>query len=195
MIGTVTRHNHYAHCNGRNHSDSGEIVTHDRCGRDVVKREDGKVFEIVHVGTYSARKFLCWTPQHVCEATEVRSQERATARLVEDGTIVKGCTVIVARGRKVPKGTTGVVFWTGTDSWDKPKLGVRVEGQEEPVWIAAGNCDVVSAPESTLTEEELAACAKYDETVAKEIRKETILNEMDELRERMEALRAEYKTL
>lgn len=195
MLGTVTRTNHYANCNGRNHSDSGEIVVHDRCGAEVVKREDGKVFEIVYCGTYSARKFLCWTPQHVCDPIMVRFTERENAKRFAEGKIEKGALVRVARGRKVPIDTIGTVFWTGVDNYGKDKVGIRVEGQSEPAWTAASNCEIIGTPESTLTEEELKVCEEHDAKMVKEDRKVAIMQEIEVLRDKIHDLREELAAL
>lgn len=58
--------------------------------------------------------------------------------------------VRVARGRKVPIGTVGRVFWTGTDGYGKAKVGIALDDTKDArgryaniVWIAAANCDVI----------------------------------------------------
>ena len=48
--------------------------------------------------------------------------------------IEKGCTVIVKRGRKIPVGTTGIVFWVGTrynqySRKDEDRVGIEVCGE------------------------------------------------------------------
>lgn len=126
---SVTRHADPtgAHCRGLNHSDSGEIVTHDRCGADVVRRDDGNLYDIVHAGFYQARKFNCWSGTHDCDPklVELADAERAAALAAGDVT-TKSARVEVFKGRKVPKGTVGVVFWVGEDSYSgKPKIGIR----------------------------------------------------------------------
>ena len=51
------------------------------------------------------------TEEAVARWTEiVRRNEERLAQLIADGEIVKGQTVEVFKGRKVPKGTVGVVF-------------------------------------------------------------------------------------
>jgi hypothetical protein len=63
-----------------------------------------------------------------------------------------GKWVVVTRGRKVPKGTQGIVFWTGKDNYNKTKLGIAVTNRKENnryvdvVWTAAANCDVTNIP-------------------------------------------------
>jgi len=56
----------------------------------------------------------------------------------------KGYRVRVARGRKVKIGTEGVVFWVGSSQWGM-RVGLRVDGVSDPVWVDAKNIDVVWA--------------------------------------------------
>lgn len=57
--------------------------------------------------------------------------------------IEKGAVVVVARGRKVPKGTLGEVFWVGADSYGNARCGLKTrEGVTH--WTATSNCDVVA---------------------------------------------------
>jgi hypothetical protein len=134
----------YAPCNGINHSDGGEIVKCDGCGVEVGKRPDGKLFPIRHVGFYQARKISCWQGTHRCDPALAALVAAEKAAAIASGEIVKGATVVVARGRKVPKGTTGVVFWTGTDAFDKPKVGF-CDAAGVTHWTAASNVEPVLA--------------------------------------------------
>ena len=59
------------------------------------------------------------------------SERESSSNALPEGVIVKGQTVTVAKGRKVPLGTTGVVFWTGTDSYDTVKAGFRTADGEK----------------------------------------------------------------
>lgn len=63
---------------------------------------------------------------------------------------VIGRTVRVARGRKVPVGTEGLVFWVGMDSYNNQKVGIATTLREDArgrfvdvVWTAAKNCEVI----------------------------------------------------
>lgn len=56
----------------------------------------------------------------------------------------KGYRVRVARGRKVPIGTEGVVFWVGASQYGM-RVGLRVEGEEKPVWVDMKNIDMIWA--------------------------------------------------
>jgi hypothetical protein len=55
---------------------------------------------------------------------------------------LRGKTVVVARGRKVPKGTTGELFWTGAGRFGT-RAGVR-KADGSVVWTALNNLDVVN---------------------------------------------------
>jgi hypothetical protein len=59
--------------------------------------------------------------------------------------MVKGATVKVLRGKKVPVGTTGVVFWTQDGQWGL-RLGLK-DAAGTVHWVAAKNCVVVDALE------------------------------------------------
>jgi hypothetical protein len=60
----------------------------------------------------------------------------------------RGDIVEVFKGRKVPKGTVGEVFWAGEGRWGL-RVGIREEGREEPWWTAASNCRVVEGQGAT----------------------------------------------
>jgi len=72
-------------------------------------------------------------------------QEELDARMKALEPSVKGCVVKVVSGRKIPKGTVGEVFWMGLSKGAYPthKLGIRVDGQKDPVWVASANCIAV----------------------------------------------------
>lgn len=60
---------------------------------------------------------------------------------------IKGRMVEVYKGRKVPKGTRGMVFWIGADNYNNQKLGIATSDREDDhgrfldvVWTAASNC-------------------------------------------------------
>jgi hypothetical protein len=130
----------YAPCAGNNHHDSGEIVKCDGCRAQVAKREDGKLFDVREFGTYFARKYTCWNMAHTCDPAVAAQVAGENSIAIAEGQIVKGATVTVVRGRKVPKGTTGVVFWVGTDSYDKPKIGIRDDAGVTH-WTATANVE------------------------------------------------------
>jgi hypothetical protein len=61
----------------------------------------------------------------------------ATAQ--RDGTIIKGVTVDVIKGRKVPVGTRAEVTWIGDGGYG-PRVGLLIDG--EKVYTALGNVAV-----------------------------------------------------
>jgi hypothetical protein len=66
------------------------------------------------------------TEEAVARWTEIiRRNEERLAQLIADGAVVKGQTVEVFKGRKVPKGTVGVVFWVAPeeDGYGVVKVG------------------------------------------------------------------------
>jgi hypothetical protein len=129
----------WADCRGINHFDSGEIVTHDRCGAQVVIREDGRIFDVELSGFYQARKFSCYHGTHECDLNLVAARTAELARQAADGEIVKDATVEVFKGRKVAKGTVGVVKWVGDTGYGE-RVGLAVDGTEGLVYTAITNC-------------------------------------------------------
>lgn len=57
----------------------------------------------------------------------------------------RGDTVRVFKGRKVAKGTVGVVRWTGVDNYGNDRVGLAVEGEPKLVYTAADNVELVEA--------------------------------------------------
>lgn len=86
------------------------------------------------------------TPEVVAKANAYEA-ERKFAELLGDikrerAIIAKGKEVVVARGRKVAKGTTGKVMWMGATDWGM-KVGLRVEGHDKLVYVMLKNLDAV----------------------------------------------------
>lgn len=72
-------------------------------------------------------------------ATDTKLEERISRRYM-DGEITKGATVEVYKGRKVPVGTVGQVFWVGAGNY-----GYRVGLNDDAGtthWTAMSNCRV-----------------------------------------------------
>jgi hypothetical protein len=68
--------------------------------------------------------------------------DRATDRIVAFAAkIERGKTVIVARGRKVKKGTIGEVFWLGEGNYGL-RAGIK-DADGTVYWTAASNLDVI----------------------------------------------------
>lgn len=69
----------------------------------------------------------------------VRREEEYLAQAIAEGKIVRGQTVEVFKGRKVPKGTVGVVFWVAPkeDNYGVIKVGfTTAEGEKHFTNIA-----------------------------------------------------------
>jgi hypothetical protein len=88
-------------------------------------------------------------PRHNCVPNpgwqELHAEQEAAriADLVAAGIVEVGVPVRVVRGRKVPIGTTGTVFWMGADAWDKPRIGIHDEAGET-FWTATSNVEVMA---------------------------------------------------
>ena len=72
-------------------------------------------------------------------AAAARQQQEAAKRLYA----LKGQTVTVVKGRKVPLGTTGVCFYSGEGQWGW-RVGFKTE-DGETVWTAVTNVEAVDA--------------------------------------------------
>ncbi len=68
------------------------------------------------------------------------TEDEAKAKLIPP--VQKGTTVVVARGRKVPRGTVGVVMWEGDGEYG-PRVGLAVEGEDKLVYTAHKNVDSI----------------------------------------------------
>jgi hypothetical protein len=53
---------------------------------------------------------------HTCDANEVIKYSKLTQLNLANGLLVKGQEVVVVKGRKVAKGTTGIIFWVELDN-------------------------------------------------------------------------------
>jgi hypothetical protein len=137
IIGTTIR------CNGVNHSDTGKITNCKKCGAYVARREDGKVFGVQRYTTEYGNErfnFSCYTRSHSCNPERVEEFQAAVQRSIAAGEMVPGQQVVVARGRKVPQGTTGKITWVGENEWG-PRARVQPESGEA-FFIPTKNLDV-----------------------------------------------------
>jgi len=126
----------HAGCIGANHHhEAAKIGTCDGCGNRVAKTHTGRVIEY-------ANRIACWADAHEYRAEEAAAYQTIHAAKVDAGEIVKGQTVTVVRGRKVPKGTTGEIRWTGTDNYGNDRVGIMTDDGMQ--FTAASNVEVTS---------------------------------------------------
>jgi hypothetical protein len=91
-----------------------------------------------------------WKAAKEARANEARLLRAEMDRQRELVAPKKGRMVEVVKGRKVPVGTAGLVFWEGTDNYGNAKLGLATsnrktirngrESYADVVWVAASNC-------------------------------------------------------
>lgn len=129
-----------AACYGTNHRDAGHRVgTCDECGAEVAEHcETKRLMPISYRGEYRNRRTTCCWAIHTCNPEHVQRWAAAVARDLAEGVIRKGQHVAVIKGRKVPKGTTGVVVWLGESDWG-PRVGFRPDDGGPTVFLAIGN--------------------------------------------------------
>lgn len=134
------------YCNGINHSDYGKQQACKKCGKQVVRREDGKVFDLRHYHTSAGNErtaFSCYMRHtwHECNETAVRLYADEKQAKVDAGEMCIDQQVIVARGRKFPKGTRGRITWVGSNEYGERARVQPTDG--EAFFIAIKNLDVV----------------------------------------------------
>ena len=88
-----------------------------------------------HVATEAAER------KAAAEAYERKA--RAAREETERKAPRKGRRLRVVRGRKIPIGTEGTCFWMGESRYGT-RVGLRVEGSAEPVWVDAKNVEAVT---------------------------------------------------
>jgi hypothetical protein len=99
-----------------------------------------------------------WTDEVIVDATDEviaaaelkRSEENWAHSMIhdlkEELEVTTGKAVEVVKGRKVPKGTKGIVRWMGDGRWGM-RVGLKVEGQDKLVYTALSNVEVDLSPE------------------------------------------------
>ena len=125
-----------------------------------------------------------WKSPHYCTATpeeaaeyqamlqrEKDHQEQRNAEAIANGEIVYGQTVKVYRGRKVPIGTIGIVFWVAeeADRFDTWKIGIKDEAGVKH-FLAINNVDFYFDGADELNDKKVAeskAQAKADRAAKK----------------------------
>jgi hypothetical protein len=88
---------------------------------------------------------------HAFASAENYQARRVAEELAEKRRITKGKVVRVVKGRKVPKGTQGEVFWMRNDVWGM-RLGIATSDRRDArgnwadvAWVAADNVAVIDA--------------------------------------------------
>ena len=125
-----------------------------KCGRQVVKCEskNGKFYiasiEIVksQYADYTSLGKAIY-PVHECDEREIAKYQEKIERQLAEGAIVKGQKVIVVKGKKVPKGTQGEIFWLGYETWNGEsvlkRVGILVESGEK-VFVASNYVEAIN---------------------------------------------------
>lgn len=122
-------------CRGLNHSDWGKVGKCDDCWFAVVKDTRGRLHP------YNDSGYACYGALHECDPEQVKRVAEAKAEKTANGEVIKGATVEVFKGRKVPIGTVGEVGWIGDNGWGT-SVGLKVEGEEKFVFTAVTNVRV-----------------------------------------------------
>jgi hypothetical protein len=94
-----------------------------------------------------------WKKGKLFRTHECGYDERERKTYIERTTVSNGKWVVVDKGRKVPKGTKGIVFWSGIDNWGNLKVGIATTPRKDArnryadvVWCAASNCKILHEP-------------------------------------------------
>lgn len=83
-----------------------------------------------------------WLLKAATAARKSDWDKKVAAAVADAKALAKGKTVVVTRGRKVPVGTTGELFWLGDGRYGL-RAGVR-DASGTVHWTAASNLDVVN---------------------------------------------------
>jgi len=124
-------------------------------------------------GTWKSPHYCTATPEEAAEyqASIQRwkdEQAQIVAKALADGEIIVGQTVKVRRGRKVPIGIIGIVFWVAEepDHFGVMKIGIKTETGEKH-FLAQSNVEFYFDGADELYESRIAA----EKAEAKERRK------------------------
>lgn len=137
-----TRRAQRIYCAGANHKDMATFGRCDGCGAFVAKTASGRIVPSTTGGT-GRWSYCCWAPNHECDPARAAAEAARHAAKIDRGDIIKGQTITVVKGRKVAKGTTGVVFWVGEDDWGKGRIGFKGD-DGETYWTATSNVEVTA---------------------------------------------------
>lgn len=137
----------YAHCYGRNHNDAGQRGICNYCLAEVVRDTDTrKIYDLrtrVNAAERVVFDYCCWKGTHTCDEARVAAVTKERDRMIAEGELVLGQRVVVTRGRKVAKGTEGIVTYLRTDfdyyGTSFVKLGIT-DDQGTLHWVKADYC-------------------------------------------------------
>ena len=133
-----------------------------------------------------------WKMPHYCQATPEEAAEyqalikrerdehdARNAQLIANGEIVYGQTVKVYRGRKVPQGTIGIVFWVAeeADVYGVFKIGIKTEDGVKH-FLNMSNVDYYFDGADELNAQRVAA-AKAEAKERREARKAFVASDND----------------
>jgi hypothetical protein len=163
-----------------------KLVNCDKCGCECFwdTNRNGKRYLAQKAEQEYADGIGTWKMPHYCKATpeeaaeyqamlqrEKDKQEELNAKAISNGEIVYGQTVKVYRGRKVPIGTVGIVFWVAdeADRFDTWKIGIKDEAGVKH-FLAINNVDYYFDGADELNDKKVAeskAQAKADRAAKK----------------------------
>jgi len=124
------------------------------CGAIVVRAESnaGKIYiaSVQHVSSQYADAYArqrAIYPAHHCDPLEVDQYQKRITLQIASGQIVKGQKIEVVKGRKIAKGTTGVIFWIGYQMMNGSEIVDRVGFKSEDgttYFINASNIEAIT---------------------------------------------------
>ena len=92
-----------------------------------------------------AEKYAAWEEGVARAHKDYENERDYNRRLRTAMTPAKGKKVRIVKGRKVPRETIAEAIWYGRDKYNRygHRVGLKVNGNENPVWINAENVEVV----------------------------------------------------
>lgn len=89
-------------------------------------------------------KYLAWKKiddEYKQAVKEFDAKERLVSDMYNDPEQSKGQWAIVTKGRKIPKGTWGKIFWVRNDQYGW-RIGMKQSETSDPTWVAFDNVEV-----------------------------------------------------
>lgn len=146
----------------RNYHDDSDFFARVWDGEKIINVE----YATTRSWTYANGATIDATPEVIAAASEwqrkvlvsdLLAQSAAKARAIETGK-----AVVVVKGRKVPIGTEGIVFWKGIDKFKSNhystayRIGFK-DAEGETHWTAESNVEVIAPESYEITAEEAEA--------------------------------------